>query len=68
MRLVDDERPTSPPPRSARSPIRGQNVMKGYWQRPEETAKAIPDGWFRTGDLARQDEDGYSSSSTARRR
>ena len=33
--------------------------MKGYWNRPEDTAKAIPDGWFRTGDLARQDEDGY---------
>ena len=33
--------------------------MKGYWQRPEETATAIPDGWFRTGDLARQDDDGY---------
>ena len=45
--------------RSARSPIRGENVMKGYWNRPEDTAKAIPDGWFRTGDLARQDDDGY---------
>ena len=33
--------------------------MKGYWNRPEDTAKAIPDGWFRSGDLARQDEDGY---------
>jgi long-chain acyl-CoA synthetase len=33
--------------------------MKGYWQRPEETAKAIPAGWFLTGDMARVDEDGY---------
>ncbi len=33
--------------------------MKGYWHRPEDTAKAIPDGWFRTGDMARVDEDGY---------
>ena len=33
--------------------------MKGYWGRPEATAEAIPDGWFRTGDLARVDEDGY---------
>ena len=39
--------------------IRGHNIMKGYWQRPEETAKAIRDGWFRTGDMARVDEDGY---------
>jgi len=39
--------------------VRGHNVMKGYWQRPAETAAAIPDGWFRTGDLGRADEDGY---------
>ena len=39
--------------------IRGHNVMKGYWGKPEATAEAIPDGWFRTGDLARVDADGY---------
>ena len=39
--------------------IRGHNVMKGYWNRPDATAEAIRDGWFRTGDVARVDEDGY---------
>ena len=39
--------------------IRGHNVMKGYWGNPDATAEAITDGWFRTGDLARADEDGY---------
>jgi long-chain acyl-CoA synthetase len=39
--------------------IRGHNVMKGYWGKPDATAEAIPDGWFRTGDLAKVDDDGY---------
>ena len=39
--------------------IRGDNIMKGYWGKPEATAEAIPDGWFRSGDIASVDEDGY---------
>jgi long-chain acyl-CoA synthetase len=40
--------------------IRGHNVMKGYWERPDATADAInSDGWFRSGDMAKVDEDGY---------
>ena len=40
--------------------IRGPQVMKGYWQRPEETAKVLTaDGWLLTGDIAKMDEKGY---------
>lgn len=39
--------------------VRGPQVMKGYWQRPEENAVALRDGWLYTGDLAKMDEDGY---------
>ena len=39
--------------------IRGSHVCKGYWNNPDETAKAIRDGWLYTGDLARRDGEGY---------
>lgn len=39
--------------------IRGYNVMKGYYNRPEATAEAFRNGWFHTGDMAKKDEDGY---------
>jgi fatty-acyl-CoA synthase len=39
--------------------VRGPHVMTGYWGLPEETAAAFADGWFRSGDAARVDEDGY---------
>ncbi len=40
--------------------LRGPQVMAGYWNRPDETAAALRDGWMHTGDLARVDEDGYT--------
>jgi long-chain acyl-CoA synthetase len=39
--------------------VNGPNVMKGYWNRPEDTSKAIVDGWLHTGDIAYKDDDGY---------
>jgi len=39
--------------------IRGHNVLKGYYKNPEATARAVRDGWFRTGDLGYRDADGY---------
>ncbi len=38
---------------------RGPQVTSGYWNRPDDTANAMLDGWFRTGDIAQMDEDGY---------
>ncbi|MBI3210231.1 MAG: long-chain fatty acid--CoA ligase [Candidatus Solibacter usitatus] len=39
--------------------VRGPQVMKGYWNKPEETAIALRDGWLHTGDIARMDQDGF---------
>ncbi|PLR97585.1 long-chain-fatty-acid--CoA ligase [Bacillus sp. T33-2] len=39
--------------------IKGPQVMKGYWNMPEETANSLRDGWLYTGDIAKMDEEGY---------
>ena len=39
--------------------LKGPNIMRGYWNMPEETANALREGWLYTGDIARMDEDGY---------
>ena len=59
MRLVDDAGQPVPAGEIGEIAIRGHNVMKGYWNKPEATAEAITDGWFRTGDMAKVDSDGY---------
>jgi len=59
MRLVDDRGEDVRLGDVGEIAIMGHNVMKGYWRRDAATAEAIPDGWFRTGDLARIGEDGY---------
>ncbi|QNS08249.1 long-chain-fatty-acid--CoA ligase [Streptomyces xanthii] len=59
VRLVDAAGDDVPTGEIGELAVRGPNVMKGYWNRPQETEAAIPDGWLRSGDLARADEDGY---------
>ncbi|MGI5240317.1 long-chain-fatty-acid--CoA ligase [Dactylosporangium sp. CA-139066] len=59
IRVVDDTGADVPPGAVGEIAIRGHNVMKGYWRRPDATEEAIPDGWFRSGDLARADDEGY---------
>lgn len=59
VRLLDDKGRDAGAGEIGELAVRGPNVMKGYWNRPAETAAAIPDGWLRTGDLARRDDDGY---------
>jgi long-chain acyl-CoA synthetase len=41
--------------------VRGPQIMQGYWNRPDETARVLRDGWLFTGDIARQDLDGFFS-------
>src|SRR6185312_14165835 len=58
MRVVDDAGADVEPGAVGEIVVAGPYVMKGYWKNPDATAAAIPDGWFRTGDLGRHDEDG----------
>ncbi|MEV0724253.1 long-chain fatty acid--CoA ligase [Micromonospora purpureochromogenes] len=59
MRLVDADWNEVPEGESGEIAIRGHNVMKGYHGQPDATAEMLRDAWFRTGDVARRDEDGY---------
>jgi len=59
MKVVDDDGNDLPPGEVGEIVIRGHNVMKGYWGRPDATAEVMRGGWFHTGDMARVDEDGY---------
>jgi long-chain acyl-CoA synthetase len=58
-KVVDEEGKEVPLGEVGELIVKGPNVMKGYWNRPEETQKALKDGWLFTGDLARMDQDGY---------
>jgi long-chain acyl-CoA synthetase len=59
MRVVDEDDNEVAQGEVGEIVIRGHNIMKGYWQRPEATEEAMRSGWFHSGDMARVDEDGY---------
>jgi long-chain acyl-CoA synthetase len=59
MKILDETGQEVPPGRPGEICVRGANVMKGYWQLPEETRASFFGEWFRTGDLGQCDEDGY---------
>jgi long-chain acyl-CoA synthetase len=59
LQVVDDRGDPVPPGAVGEIVARGPNVMRGYLNRPAETAEAMRGGWYHTGDLGRVDEDGY---------
>jgi long-chain acyl-CoA synthetase len=60
MQVWDDDGNEVPQGEVGEIVIRGHNIMKGYWNRDDANKEAITDdGWFRTGDMAKMDEDGY---------
>ncbi|MFC1580999.1 long-chain-fatty-acid--CoA ligase [Thermodesulfobacteriota bacterium] len=59
IRIVDLDGEDLPPDALGEIVVRGPNMMKGYWNRPDATAETIRDGWLFTGDMGKLDKDGY---------
>ena len=59
VQVVDDEDRRRPAGEMGEIVVRGDLVMKGYWNKPEATADALRGGWLHTGDIGYLDEDGY---------
>ena len=57
--LLDDDGNEVPRGEPGELCVRGPLVMKGYWNKPEETAAAFEHGWLHTGDVCREDDDGF---------
>lgn len=59
VRIVDDAGNPAAPGTHGEIVVQGPQVMQGYWNQPEETARTLRDGWLRTGDIGCLDADGY---------
>jgi long-chain acyl-CoA synthetase len=59
IQLLDDAGRVVPSGEPGELCVRGPQVMSGYWQKPAETAEALANGWFKTGDIATVDSDGF---------
>jgi long-chain acyl-CoA synthetase len=59
VKIFDDHGRELPPGQVGEIVVRGPNVMRGYYNQPEETAATLRDHWLHTGDMGRKDEDGY---------
>jgi long-chain acyl-CoA synthetase len=61
IRIVHPDDPTKDVPRGERGELlaKGPQVMSGYWKKPDATAEAFIDGWYRTGDIATMDDEGF---------
>jgi len=59
IKVFDEKGQELPPGQQGEIAVKGPTVMKGYWNLPEETTKAIKDSWLYTGDIGYMDEDGY---------
>lgn len=59
MKIVDDHGVALPTNHVGELWVRGPNVVRGYWNKPEANAQTFVDGWLKTGDIARIDEEGF---------
>jgi acyl-CoA synthetase (AMP-forming)/AMP-acid ligase II len=60
VRVLDEQERELPRGQTGQLCVRGASVMKGYWERPEETAQALRGGWLHTGDVGYMDDHGYA--------